>query len=265
MIDLTRTLGEGMPVWPGDPLFQARLFAALDCDGFQGTRYAFGSHTGTHLDAPRHYFSDGETLDALPLDYFLLPAAAIELAPFLAPSKEGPALISDDLIDRFAPVFERFPAVLLRTGWGARWEKSDFFSDFPSLTLAAAERLCDFDLKLLGVETPSLSAPSLALETGTNADLDAQDDAACHRTLLGRTPPILLLESLAGLEQLDAITADDLGNGSFSFADKTYTLVCFPLKIANADGCPVRAVVERRSRESRLPFDIAASGPLSAF
>lgn len=239
--DLSHTLDESTPIWPGDPLVEARRFAELESDGFQGTRYAFGTHTGTHLDFPRHYFTDGEPLDAFAPETFLRQAAVIDLEPLLDLSNESAALISDELLTLFESVFRRFSAVLFRTGWGRRWGKPGYFDDFPSLTTAAAEWLCDFDLTLLGVETPSLAAPSL----WRGAEDSLSDDAACHRTLLGRTPPILLLENLAGLDRLDAITAAEAERPSFDGAERGVTLACFPLKFMDADGSPVRAVAWR--------------------
>lgn len=38
-----------------------------------------GSHTGTHIDAPRHVDQKGKTLDALPLEHFVGPCSVLDL------------------------------------------------------------------------------------------------------------------------------------------------------------------------------------------
>ncbi|MGA9243560.1 MAG: cyclase family protein, partial [Silvibacterium sp.] len=39
------------------------------------------THTGTHMDAPFHFFPDAETLDVLPLSHFHEPCVALDLRP----------------------------------------------------------------------------------------------------------------------------------------------------------------------------------------
>lgn len=65
--DVSLKIEEGMLVYPGDPLYTRKTFAALDKeDGANVSVYTFGSHTGTHLDAAEHVLGNGQTLDALP-------------------------------------------------------------------------------------------------------------------------------------------------------------------------------------------------------
>ena len=77
LIDLTREISEGMPVYPGDPLFQARPFADYGTDGFRATRFTIGSHLGTHVDAPCHYIEDGETVYDVPVRIFYGPCQVV--------------------------------------------------------------------------------------------------------------------------------------------------------------------------------------------
>ncbi|MBR5244318.1 MAG: cyclase family protein [Thermoguttaceae bacterium] len=318
-IDLTRPLCEGIPVYPGDPLFQARPFAEHTTDGFRGTRWAFGSHTGTHLDAPFHYFVDGETLDSFSVDFFVGDAAVLDLRStvgvgserFAAPRRVGrPVLIEPSDLEPFEPIFDAVPFVFLRVGWAERFGRADFYNAFPSLTPETADWLADFPkLRILGLETPSLVAfptdglnvadvssptsaasaadrlrsfdpeflpdafptepPSSSLETkfseenGTDgavaADADAEPgapladaefcaDAECHRILLGRRPPILLLEGLVSLERLPAFAPPSEPGERVDFdAAKTFETVVFPLLIERSDGCPARVATRLRS------------------
>ena len=308
-IDLTRPLGEGIPVYPGDPLFQARPFAEHSTDGFRGTRWAFGSHTGTHLDAPFHYFVDGETLDSFPIDFFVGDAAVLDLRStvgvdserFAAPRSVGrPVLIEPSDLEPFESIFDAVPFVFLLVGWAERFGRADFYNAFPSLTPETADWLADFPkLRILGLETPSLvafptgdfseadavgpirsfdaeflpdafpasppfsppetqgSAESGADESSVVADaelgapLDEAEfcaDAECHRILLGRRPPILLLEGLVSLERLPSFAPPSEPGERVEFdAAKAFETVVFPLLIERSDGCPARVAARLRA------------------
>ena len=313
-VDLTRPLREGIPVYPGDPLFQARPFAEHSTDGFRGTRWAFGSHTGTHLDAPFHYFVDGETLDSFPIDFFVGDAAVLDLRStvgvdserFAAPRSVGrPVVIEPSDLEPFEPIFDAVPFVFLCVGWAERFGRVDFYNAFPSLTPETADWLADFPkLRILGLETPSL----VAFPTGESSDfasLDGSDsdrsrsfdaefwpdafsaspsfsppetqgsaengadeasggvdaepgapldvtefcaDAECHRILLGRRPPILLLEGLVSLERLPAFEPPSASGERVEFdAAKTFETIVFPLLIERSDGCPARVAARLRT------------------
>ena len=71
VIDLTHTITEDMPVYPGTE--QPRLTPAnsYDKDGFRETLIRMYSHTGTHIDPPAHIFPEGRTLDSFPPEQFL--------------------------------------------------------------------------------------------------------------------------------------------------------------------------------------------------
>ncbi len=207
-VDLTRPLREGIPVYPGDPLFQARPFAEHATDGFRGTRWAFGSHTGTHLDAPFHYFVDGETLDSFPVDFFVGETAVLDLRAtvgvdserFAAPRSVGrPVLIEPSDLEPFEPIFDAVPFVFLRVGWAERFGRADFYNAFPSLTPETADWLADFPkLRILGLEAPSLVAfpigTSEAVESGRSFDAEFLPNAPPLE------PPFEASETLADAE-----------------------------------------------------------------
>ena len=120
-VDLSRAIVEGISVYPGDPLFQTRPFADHGTDGFRGTELTLGSHLGTHIDAPFHYFIDGETLDSFPVDFFLADAAIIDLtslvgvdsARFAARQTGRPATVTADDLAPFERIFETVPFIFL--------------------------------------------------------------------------------------------------------------------------------------------------------
>ena len=75
-IDVTQPISERLPVWPGDqPVGMASSRDELP----RITRLSLGSHTGTHLDAPAHFFPDGATVESLPLDVLIGPAWVVHV------------------------------------------------------------------------------------------------------------------------------------------------------------------------------------------
>src|SRR4051812_2597133 len=78
IIDVTRPVFAGMPVWPGDPPCRCGWSARLPGDGYNAAELSFGAHTGTHVDAPLHVLEDGTAVGDLPLGAFVGPAHVVD-------------------------------------------------------------------------------------------------------------------------------------------------------------------------------------------
>src|SRR3954452_5849137 len=108
-IDVSVTIHPGMPVYPGDPGVEIELARSLDRgDPANVSRLELGAHTGTHVDAPRHFIGSGPGADELALEPFVGSCV-------VAPSLDVPAGT------------ER---VLLKTRNSALWERDEFVDDF---------------------------------------------------------------------------------------------------------------------------------------
>lgn len=80
MFDLTLTIDEQMPVWPGDPRpVQAWLQRIDRGDPVDLSEWTLGAHTGTHVDAPSHFIAGAPDLEALGLEPFVGPCRVIDL------------------------------------------------------------------------------------------------------------------------------------------------------------------------------------------
>src|SRR5436190_14719607 len=87
-IDISVTLRDGMVHWPGDPECHIELAAKLGSPvkGKRGeispcnlTHLSLSAHTGTHMDAPRHFLAKGRTMDSMPLDAVVGRCRVIEI------------------------------------------------------------------------------------------------------------------------------------------------------------------------------------------
>ncbi len=144
MIDITRELSEGHPVWPGDSAFRLEQVSSIDeGSAVNVMRLSTTTHLGTHLDAPWHYARTGATLVAVGLETLVGEALVIDARG------EGEVRASV-LPDAPLP-----PRVLLRTGQPERWEG---FPTFRPLLPELIEALGRKGVRLLGTDAPSVDA-----------------------------------------------------------------------------------------------------------
>jgi arylformamidase len=170
--DATRPIYAGMPVFDGDPeVVIAPRFRIAAGDPVNVALLSFGSHTGTHVDAPRHYRDGAAGLDALALDAMIGPARVCEVTP--TPHVDAAHLHAQDL----AGVHR----VLLKTPNSDRWRTEGFFPDFAALTPAAARLLVEAGVRLVGIDGPSVDPFEAA-------------DAPAHHILLDAG--VIILEGL---------------------------------------------------------------------
>ncbi|MFB3817563.1 MAG: cyclase family protein [Candidatus Methylomirabilales bacterium] len=163
IFDISRPLRAGMPVYPGDPEYAVQPWLSVSRgDPVNVSVLTLGSHTGTHLDAPRHLRDAGAGVDALPLEALLGPALVVDLGR--VPCIDAPLLRRTALLD-----LGGHARLLLRTralaGGSAGLEH-------PGLTPDAAALLVEAEVRLLGIE-------------GLSVDPPGASDLAAHRLLLG--------------------------------------------------------------------------------
>jgi len=208
LLDLSHPLANGVPSFPGDPTFVATPHATHQEHRVSVTKLTMGSHQGTHLDAPFHFYAEGKTIDEMPLEPFFGPARLIDLAPGkeLAPNTE----LTVETFLPHADAFEASSRIIIRTGWEKQFGKESFFTDFPSITPDAAEWIAGTGIALLGMDLPT----------------PGKDAWGTHLPLLAPDVEIVIVESLRNLDRLP----------------EEFTLAAFPLNLKGFDGSPVRAI-----------------------
>jgi kynurenine formamidase len=175
--DLSHLLADGMPTYPGDPAVAVSPHATHASAGYRVGRLAFGTHTGTHVDAPAHTEPDGATLDAFDVSRFRFDARVVTLdadaneaiGPGALPADPGTGV---DLL-------------LFETGWHRHWG-TDRYADHPFLAPATAEWCAD---RGLDVAIDAFSVDPTPAET-----------VPAHHALLGSGR--LVVENLTNLDGL---------------------------------------------------------------
>ena len=194
-----------MPVYPGDP--GPEIVTVRDMPApWRVTDLRLGTHTGTHMDAPAHYFPDGKPIDAYPLERLVLPGVVLDV-----PGLPDAAKITWEALAGQARAVPAGGAAIIRTGWG-KWWGTEHYWRYPSFSVEAAQGLAAGRASLVGMDLPS-------------ADPLVHTPPLVHEIFLARD--ILLVENLAGLEQLEP--------------GRLYHFAFLPLRLAGLDGSPIRA------------------------
>ena len=202
--DISVPIRSGGLVYPGNPEIEIALQQAVAKGAGANVSFIrFGSHTGTHADAARHFFDDGQTVDKIPLDRLIGSALLLGFPDDLR------AVGAADLQKHDLKGHTR---VLLRTRNSALLSQKEFVRDYTYLAPDGAQYLVDKGVELVGIDYLSIEQ----FHSGHHKT---------HRTLLERS--VVILEGL------------DLSVP----APGEYELICLPLRIEGCDGAPARAVL----------------------
>ncbi|HJP86262.1 MAG TPA: cyclase family protein [Gemmatimonadaceae bacterium] len=202
--DVSVPIRTGGLVYPGNPGIDIELQQAVARGASANVSLIrFGSHTGTHADASRHFFDDGQPVDKIPLERLIGPATLIAF-PDDVRSVTAEHLKTKNLKDQ--------KRVLIRTRNSALLSQKEFVPDYTFLAPDGAQYLVDNGIELVGVDYLSIE----------------QFHSGHHRT--HRT---LLEKSVVIIEGLD-LSVPPPGE---------YEFICLPLRLAGCDGAPARAVL----------------------
>ncbi len=204
LIDVSVHLPDATPTFPGNPVFRCEPAKRIARgDSANVTVLHLGTHTGTHVDAPRHFYDALAGVDALALDVLVGPAAVVEIP--------GPrrGIQAGDLEHADLGTGGR---VLLKTANSELWQSAEFQSDFAYLDESGARFLLERGTRLVGIDYLSI-------------EQFRRPGAPVHHLLLERD--VVIVEGL----NLSGVSAG------------RYELICLPLDIAGADGAPARVVL----------------------
>jgi arylformamidase len=202
--DISTPVRNGGVVYPGNPEIRIHPQQAISQGAAANvSAIAFGSHSGTHVDAVKHFFDDGQTVDQIPLDRFIGPAILLAFP--------------DDLMSVGAADLARHDIgahtrVLLRTRNSSFLGGPEFVKDFTYLAPDGAEYLVSRGVELVGIDYFSIEQ----FHSGHHRT---------HRALLERS--VVIVEGL------------DLSEP----APGEYQFLCLPLRLAGLDAAPARAVL----------------------
>ena len=205
--DMTGKLESGM--WDyGEPMFpyQMKRISSVEKEGYIASEILMTSHTGTHIDPPRHFGEERKSIVDLDLNSFIGHAYKIDISDKVEPRT---VITKEMLIEAGADKLQPGDIMILNTGWYTEWGKEGYTEKYPYLIPETAQYLVDLGLKLFATDIPMIG-------DYTNVDTDM---VLCENEM----PSIYALDNLGEVPE-------------------EFTFVGFPLKIVDGDGSPVRAV-----------------------
>lgn len=170
--DISAPLSSNLITFPGDPKIEITQFTDIDKgDSYNISTIKLCSHTGTHIDCPKHFFSNGQTIDNIPLTRCLGKAKVFDLT--------GKKLIDyDDIKDLN---IERNDTILFKTDNKNAMLDSILKEDFVYITENCAKYLADKKINAVGIDYLSIESPD-------------SEDSIIHKILLRKG--VLILEGL---------------------------------------------------------------------
>ena len=203
-IDISMLLTADLPIWPSSPgLAISPLASIRRGDEANVSALSMDVHSGTHVDAPRHFVADGRELEEMGLTPFVGTAEVVDVS--------HAEVIDADVLGAVVP--EAAQRILLRTR-NSRIEgfrRGGFRADYAALTPGGAAWLADRGTLLVGIDYLSVQL------------YDDPPDA--HTALLGAD--VCVLEGLV----LNHVAAG------------RYLLACLPLRLDGVEAAPARAIL----------------------
>ena len=209
VIDLTLTVSNKIPTFPGSPQPNFIPWENVKEDGYNLELLFLSSHTGTHMDAPHHFLEKGAKIHEISLKKLVSSAVLIK-----SRKKSNESITKTD-IQKFEKKHGKitgFSTVIFCTGWQRNLQKKYYFTKNPGLSASAAKYLASKKVSLVGIDSPSI-------------DLGTDSKFSVHQIFAKKG--MLIVENLANLEKIKS---------------SKFHLVVLPLKLKNATGSPVRAI-----------------------
>lgn len=207
LVDISYPYNKGMAIYPGNPDFEVKDHYSISRgDPCNILELKMGTHTGTHIDAPSHFFSDGKTIDQLSLDSF---SGLARVFDFGGKERIGEIDFKDKIINKN-------DIILIKTDNSRNYSGERVLDVYVTLTYEAAELLMEKEIKMIGIDYLTIERPRNTRVKGKSI----------HKIFLGKEIPILEGLNLSSVKE------------------GLYQIYCFPLNIHGADGSPVRAVLK---------------------
>lgn len=214
-IDLTHSFSANVPRAPLFPAPSVDFFAKMPEADFNISHLETVVHVGTHVDAPRHFYSDGPGMDQVPLERLTGEGVAVRInKPLFG------AIEAEDL-EAVSPEIRQGDIVAICMGWSKHWGKAEW-SRHPHLSIDAAKWLIDRQIKLVAIDTMT---PDMADEKRED-----DHDFPIHCELLKYG--VLIAEQVANLEAV---------------AGSRMEFMFCPMRIVDCDGAPARVLARKIS------------------
>jgi arylformamidase len=205
--DITMDVEPGMLYWrDGKPPEVISVYRIADGADSEVSRWLIGAHTGTHIDAPRHFVPSGLTVEKLPLETFVGPTRVVDVAD------QDDAPITAETVRKAR--LDGATRVLFRTSNSEkRLVKREFSEHWVGITRDGAQALVDLGVRLVGIDYVTIESA------------DQTDKWPTHHILCG-----------AGVVILE-------GANLLKIHDGTYFMCCLPMRLKGSEAAATRTIL----------------------
>jgi len=205
--DITMDIEPGMLYWhEGKAPEVTDVFTIKDGAPSNVTRWLIGSHTGTHIDAPRHFIDDGLTVDQLPIETFVGRTRVMDMTHI------GDRTITAEDIEKIG--LNDVTRILFRTtNSDTRIIKKEFSKNWVAVGPCAAQYLVDNGVQFVGIDYVTVEAPEHTEKWPT------------HHILCGN-----------GVIILEGAKVGDIPDGE-------YFMCCLPMRLKGSEGAATRTIL----------------------
>ncbi|MDP3970841.1 MAG: cyclase family protein [bacterium] len=210
LYDATMPITSDMVIWPGERKPQRQLDSIIKFDGSETSTLTLNSHTGTHIDAPRHFLSDNEnSITDIDLEKLIGPCHVFEIED--TESRLNNVITKQDI----EKLNIQHPKVLFKTSNTKNnlLDKEDFEDTYISIDIEAAHHLIKQDVHLVGIDY-------LSVENQNNTSQEV------HKAFLQNN--IVIIEGV----YLKHIIAGE------------YFIMALPIPYVGSDGSPARVILQ---------------------
>lgn len=205
VVDLSHVFTITDKVFPGTKLMSYDRTHTCEKDGYNLTMCNINTHAGTHTDAPLHFLADGKGLSEVDIDRYVGSCFIVDCTA----KGYANAMIEPEDFSMHEEEIKKAGRVIFATGWNRMFNTDEFFTQYPSVSVASAKYLVSLGVKMMGVEGPSVNTV---------------DGTEVHKILLGADCAIV--EALTNMQ--------DIMNQEVLFCGA-------PLSFTGMDGFPIRA------------------------
>jgi len=183
-LDLTLSISEKLPTFPGSPKPQFIPWTSIKQDGYNLELLFLSSHTGTHIDAPFHFVANGKKIHEISVNRLVGYATLIKKR-----KNANQSITKGDIINfekKYGKILKN-NIIIFATGWSKNLDKDSYFKTNPGLSMSAAKYLVSKKINLVGIDSPSI-------------DLGNEKKFVVHHILSKNN--ILIVENLTNLEKI---------------------------------------------------------------
>lgn len=230
IVDLSYAYNENTVFWPtaeGFDLIKGPEGMTEKGYFYSANQFSMAEHGGTHIDAPYHFWKQGNTVDEIPPEQLTGSGIVIDVSDSALSNPDYQVSVSD--FKQWEREYGRIPGgsiVLLKTGFGRYWpDRTKYMGTdergpeavprlhFPGLHPDAAQWIAnERNIKMTGIDTPSI-------DYGQSINFES------HVTLFRNNIPAL--ENVANLDKLPV---------------SGFEVIALPIKIEGGSGGPVRII-----------------------